>query len=190
MSKPISHLFYGTLGHIAFFGEEISSFIASSRNAVKIIAERIKDLDTREHIIKHKKVLSSKQMAEIRKKIEARTATIKEYKNYSMTLRFNKNRQAAVKEFWKDEKHRIEQGLPLTREWTNEQIQAILANSKPQYNGKTIQGHHTFSALKYPHLAGRSEVIYPVTFYEHLYYWHGGNFKNSVSGKPFRKSNK
>ena len=38
-------------------------------------------LDTREHTIKHKKYLSKKQIKEIKKKIEARTATMEEYKN-------------------------------------------------------------------------------------------------------------
>jgi len=35
-------------------------------------------------------------------------------------------------------------------------------------NGKPIQGHHTFSVSKYPHLAGKGEGIYPATDNEHL----------------------
>ena len=49
-----------------------------------------------------------------------------------------------------------------------------------------IQGHHSYSVSKYPHLAGKSAIIYPATFNEHLNGWHGGNFKNSKSGRPIK----
>lgn len=44
----------------------------------------------------------------------------------------------------------------------------------------------------YPQLAGKHEVIFPVTKDEHLHDWHGGNYKNSRPGKainhnPFRR---
>ena len=71
-----------------------------------------------------------------------------------------------------------------TREWSDAQRESILSGFRPKYNGKTIQGHHTYSAGRYPHLANRGEVFFSVTFDEHLYGWHGGNFKNSLPGKP------
>lgn len=112
---------------------------------------------------------------------------MEEYRNYMMTLRINRNRQQAIDNFWADEKTRLSFNLPPTRAWTNEQKEQILADIRPRLNGKPLQGHHTYSVKKYPHLAGRSEVIYPVAFYEYLYEWHGGNFKNSLPGKPINK---
>ena len=53
-------------------------------------------------------------------------------------------------------------------------------------NGKPIQGHHTFSVSKYPHLAGKGEGIYPATNNEHLNGWHCGNYSNSLPGKPIK----
>ncbi|WP_141687117.1 hypothetical protein [Fictibacillus enclensis] len=32
------------------------------------------------------------------------------------------------------------------------------------------------------------EIIYPVTFREHLYRWHGGSYKKSLPGKPLNDS--
>ena len=129
-------------------------------------------------------------MKEVSKKIDQRTATMEEYKNYTMTQRFNKRRQQAIDAFWKDERNRILSGQPWTRQWTEEQKAAILAKKRPKFNGKTLQGHHTYSASKYPHLSNRSEVIYPVTFDEHLYEWHGGNFKTSSPGKRINRKRK
>ncbi len=51
---------------------------------------------------------------------------------------------------------------------SNEQIEEVLNNNVPKYNGKAITGHHSYSASKYPHLADKGEVIYPATFNEHL----------------------
>lgn len=191
MSKSLSHLFYQTTGFILFHEKENADFVLSSNDAESIIAERTKDLDVSEHRIKNKKILSSKQMTIIRKKIKNRTATMKEYKNYSMTLRLNKRRQRAISNFWKEEKQRILSGKPWTRAWTEDQKNAILHDEKPKLYGKTMQGHHTYSVSKYPHLSDKSEIIYPVTFQEHLYEWHGGNFRNSTSGKRIiKKENK
>ena len=78
-------------------------------------------------------------------------------------------------------------GAP-TRQWNSQQTEDILNGRRPKYNEKTIQGHHTYSASKYPHLANRAGVIFPVTFEEHLKGWHGGNFKNSKPGKPISKA--
>lgn len=187
MSKPVSYYYVGTQGFLAFYGPELSLFRLSSEDAESIIAARTKGLDLREHSINNKKALSSKQMKEVKQKIAQRTATMEEYKNYAMTQRFNKRRQQAIDTFWKDERDRILSGKPWTRQWTEEQKETILAKRRPKFNGKTLQGHHTYSVSKYPHLSNRSEVIYPVTFDEHLYEWHGGNFKNSSPGKRIKK---
>ena len=133
------------------------------------------------------KVLSNKEMKEVSKKNDQRTATMEEYKNYSMTLRMNKNRKAAVEVFWVNERLRLISGEAPTRNWTHQQIQEILSGHKPKHKGKTIQGHHTYSVRKYPQLASKYEVIYPVTFEEHLYEWHGGSFKNSLPGRPIKR---
>ncbi len=183
MSKPVSHHFSGTRGHHGFYGNELSKFIDSRRNADDIIAERTKELDTKEHLICKKQYLSYHQMKRIKEKIASRSATMEEYKNYEMTKRLNDRRKKAVDRFWRMEQKRLLLGLAPTRAWTPEQRQDILAGKKPKFHGKTIQGHHTYSVNKYPHLADKHEVIYPTTFEEHLYGWHGGNFRNSLPGK-------
>ena len=184
MSKSISHHFSGTGGHKAFYGNDLSGFIDSRKTAEEVIKERTKDLDTNPHPILHKKVLSKKQMSKIGRKIDERSATMKEYKNYKMTERLDKRRKKAVKDFFRAEKYRLEHGLPTTRKWTPEQERYLRAGERPRFNGKTIQGHHTYSVKMFPHLADRHEIIYPVTYAEHLYGWHGGNFRNSLPGKP------
>lgn len=88
----------------------------------------------------------------------------------------------AVKDFWEDERERLMHHQPSTRKKTKEQRDAILAGQSPKHNVKTIQGHHTYSV----HLAGKSAIIYPATFNEHLNGWHGGNFKNSAPGRPIK----
>ncbi len=90
-----------------------------------------------------------------------------------------------IQNHWnKEERERIIKGESTTRNWTTEQIQDILNGRTPKYDGKPIQGHHSYSASKFPHLADKGEIIYPVTPNEHLKGWHGGNFKNSRPGEP------
>lgn len=47
-----------------------------------------------------------------------------------------------------------------------------------------MQGHHSYSVSKYPHLADCGEVIFLTTRNEHFNGWHGGNYKNSMPGEP------
>lgn len=187
MSKANSHLFLGTLGQVLNSERSKSDFLKSRKNAVTIIAERAKHLDTREHPIKNRKYLSNKQIKEIEQKIRSRTATMEEYKNLRMTQRLNAKRKMAVREFWIVERTKIQNNLPTTRNWTQQQKNDILARKRPKYNGKVMQGHHTYSVKNYPHLAGKYEIIYPVTYEEHFYGWHGGNWKNSLPGKQIKK---
>ena len=55
-----------------------------------------------------------------------------------------------------------------------------------KHSGKTIQGHHSYSVSKYPHLADKGEIIYTATFNEHFNGWLGGNFRNSLPGEPIK----
>lgn len=54
---------------------------------------------------------------------------------------------------------------------------------RAKFDGKILQEHHIYIASQYPHLANRSEVIFPATFSEHFYRWHGGNWKMSLPGE-------
>jgi len=177
MSKGKSGLFGGTVGA----NEAVLSV------GQVIIASRVKGLDLREH---PRKSLSVKQRKLIKEKIDNRTATPSEYNQYMSDKRFSERRKTGVNEFWKQERRRIKEGKATTREWSDVQSEAILRGFRPKYDGKTIQGHHTYSASRYPHLANRGEVIFPVTFDEHLYGWHGGVFKNSLPGKPISYTKK
>lgn len=175
MSKGISGLFAGTAGMRA----------TELQLAPDLIASRVKGLDLREH--PREKSLTAKQRRAIADKIRNRTATRTEYQQYASDIRFLNRRQTGVRQFWREEKARILNGQQPTREWSASQRQTILQNNRPKYNGRTLQGHHTYSASKYPHLANQGAVIFPVTFDEHLYGWHGGNFKNSLPGIPIRQ---
>lgn len=151
----------------------------------QILAERTEGLDLEEHPSKYKK-LSDKKMSELKQKMDDRTMTKKEYKQYRWNQRMDRRRDEGVRRFWDQEKLRIENGEPTTRDWTPEQKEAILNGEKPKYNGETIQGHHSYSVSKYPHLADKGEVIYPATRKEHFEGWHGGDWKNSEPGRPVK----
>ena len=186
MSKSNSGHFTGTNG------AKISRYTqsSSSKNTIlsesDIIASRVNGLDLREHPTKYKQ-LSRKKMSALRKKKENRTMTKKEYREYESNKRLVQRRDKAKLEFWNQEKRRIQNGEPTTRKWTPQQMHDIMHDKVPKHNGKTIQAHHTYSVSKYPHLADKGEVIFPVTFREHLYGWHGGNFKKSLPGKPINQ---
>ncbi|MED4212349.1 T7SS effector LXG polymorphic toxin [Priestia megaterium] len=154
--------------------------------AEDVIAERVKDFDLREHPVSYKQ-LSAKKMKELKLKIENRTITKKEYQSYIWNKKFARIRDKGVVEFWKQERIRILNGETPTRNWSNEQIEDILNKKRAKFNGQTLQGHHTYSAAKYPHLADKGEVIYPLTYKEHFYGWHGRNYKNSLPGKPIKE---
>ncbi len=175
MSKGNSGLFHSTTG-------EITAVLSHGQD---LIASRVAGMDLREH--PRDKSLSAKQRKEIAAKIKSRTATKSEYEQYYSDRRFSKRRKEGVRQFWVHEQMRILSGKETTRDWSKSQRQAILRSERPKYNGKTVQGHHTYSASKYPHLANQGAVIFPVTFDEHLYGWHGGNFKNSFPGRPIKK---
>jgi len=176
MSKCNSGHFKGTSG--------LKNSSLNNQLERDIISDRVKGLDLRQHPTKS---LTSKQMSAIRKKVAQRTANAREYRFLRHSERFLKRRRAGVKRFWEQERERIVNNHKTTRKWSAEQIRSILHGHPPKYKGKTIAGHHTYSASKYPHLANRGEVIYPVTFHEHFTGWHGGDFRKSKPGKPIKK---
>ncbi|MFC0611035.1 hypothetical protein ACFFF2_02740, partial [Scopulibacillus daqui] len=163
--------------------EQISE--VNTIKAEDIIAERAKNFDLKEHPISYKQI-SAKKMNELKLKIKNRTITKEEYKSYIWNKKFARRRDKGVIQFWKQERKRIKNGEKPTRNWSEKQIKDILNKKRPKFNGKTLQGHHTYSAAKYPHLANKGEIIYPLTHKEHLYGWHGGNYKNSLPGKPIK----
>ena len=169
--------FHGTTGERAFPTNHSSP-------EGDIIKDRVQGLDLRAHPVKYKSSLSLK---EIKKRILDRTASKDDFKKLDSHSRLDKRRKKGVNEFWKQERRRIMKGEKTTRNWTAEQRDAILHSRTPKVDGKSIQGHHTYSVSKYPHLANKGEIIFPVTFAEHLYVWHGGNFKNSLPGRPFKR---
>ena len=152
------------------------------RTPESIISERTKGLDLEPHPTNQGQ-LSPKKMKELKQKIADRTITREEYERYDWNKRFSKRRRDGVDLFWLDERKRLMNGEASSRAWTSSQRQDIIDGKKPTYNGKTLQGHHTYSASQYPHLANRPEVIFPATFNEHFYGWHGGNWKMSLPGE-------
>ncbi len=187
MSKTNSGHFSGTNG------DKISRYTSASKtehtkpSESDIIASRVSGLDLNAHPLKYKQ-LSAKTMTALRKKVQERSITRSEYKIYESNRRLSRRRDKGVDDFWKQEAKRLLSGERSTRDWTPEQKHDIIHNRRPKQNGKTIQSHHTYSVSQYPHLANKGEIIYPATFREHLYIWHGGNFKNSLPGKPIKKN--
>ncbi|MBO4637379.1 MAG: hypothetical protein J5685_09570 [Clostridiales bacterium] len=180
MSKSLSNHFHGTTGERRFLASQ-------GQTEGDIINERVQGLDLREHPVKYQSSLSKRK---IKEKIKNRTASRADYKKFDSMNRLAQRRKEGVKDFWKQERRRIKKGERTTRNWTAEQRNAILHNNIPKVNGKSMQGHHSYSVSKYPHLANKGEAIFPVTFAEHLYDWHGGNFRNSLPGKPFTRKRK
>ena len=106
-----------------------------------------------------------------------------EHAQYNWNKKMNNIRNKAVDDFWEKEIIRISEGKS-TRPWTTEQVARIQAGKKPQFNGQSLHGHHSYSVSRFPHLAGKHEGIWPASFKEHLYGWHGGNWKTSLPSKP------
>lgn len=176
MSKPSSGHFSGTTGaNHAKHDKDISSISVNKSDSTN-------SLDFREHPVKN---YSSTSIKKIRSKVDSRTATRNEYKKLEQSRRLANRRKAGVREFWRQERERLRNNQKGTRNWSAEQIRDIKAGRTPKLNGKPLQSHHTYTVNKYPHLANKGQIIYPVTFDEHFYGFHNGNFKNSLPGKPY-----
>jgi LXG domain of WXG superfamily/GHH signature containing HNH/Endo VII superfamily nuclease toxin len=167
-------------GHVVVSGKDR---VRRTTTAEQIIADRTKGLELKPHPIQEKQ-LSAKKMKELRMKIESRTITKAEYEQYIWNKKFAKHRASGVTDFWYQERQRILNNETPTREWNQEQLNDILNGKKPKVDGEVVQGHHSYSASQYPHLANKGEIIYPATPYEHFRGWHGGNWKKSLPGKP------
>lgn len=177
MSKPSSGLFEGTPGETAFYGD-----------AEAVIAERARGLDLTPHPIQRKE-LSTKKRREIRKRIENRTASRKEYEAYKWDRRFRKRRRKATDDFWSEEAKLLAQGLRGTRNWSESDRLLILSGKTLKWNGKSYELHHAYAAKLYPQLANRWQIIFPATHYEHHQGWHGGNYRKSLPGRRIRRIN-
>lgn len=156
-----------------------------STSPKEIIANRLQGFDLTPHPIQQKQ-LSSAKMNELKTKIKNRTITKDEYRLYDWNKRLSTRRSTGVKEFWNQERERLINGETPTRNWDANQTNNILNGKTPKVDGKSIQGHHSYSVSQYPQLANKGEGIYPATLNEHFNGWHGGNFKNSLPGEPIR----
>ncbi|MEK4005965.1 HNH endonuclease [Paenibacillus sp. FSL H3-0333] len=130
------------------------------------------------------KQLGYRTKKKFNKKVDNRTITKEEWKRLQWNKRLDSRRDEGVQKFWDQERARIRNGEQTTREWSQEQINDILNDKAPTFNGKTITGHHAYSVSKNPHLADKGEIIYPATFKEHLKRWHGNSYRKSLPGKP------
>lgn len=176
MSKPSSGHFSGTTGAIHAKHNQDVLATSSTKTDSKY------DLDYREHPVKNYR---STSINKIRDKVISRTATKNEYKKLEQNRRLANRRKSGIREFWRQERERLKNNQKGTRNWSAEQIHDIKAGRTPKLNGKSLQSHHIYAVNKYPHLANKGRIIYPVTFDEHFYGFHNGNFKNSLPGKPF-----
>lgn len=175
MGSGTSGLYSGTVGDTT-----------SEASAEDIIALRVVGFDLREHPIGQVQ-LSGKAKKVLSQKVVTRTATKEEYKRLQWDRRFSNRRKTGIKLFWKQERRRLLRGESGTRNWSPEQREAIISKKPVQFNGVTLQAHHTYSAALYPHLANKGEVIYPATSREHRESWHGGSYKKSMPGKRIRR---
>ena len=166
-------------------GKNTSFETSQYRTPESIIAERTRGLDLEPHPI-NRPLLSGKRMQELKQKFDNRTITKEEYDLYDWNKRFTQRRNEGIESFWRDERGRLSRGEKGTRNWSDDQMKDILSGKRAKFDEKTLQGHHAYSASKYPHLANRSEVIYPATFNEHFHGWHGGNWKTSLPGQRIK----
>ncbi|MDG4477768.1 hypothetical protein [Streptococcus parasuis] len=165
--------------------------VKNSRNATpktpeSIIADRVEGLDLTPHQTPYSQ-LSKKKATELRQKVKDRTITQEEYKRLDWNNRFQKRRKEGVDNFWLDERKRLMNGEEGTRIWSSEQQEQIISGRRPQFEGKTLHGHHTYNASQYPHLANNPNIIYPATYNEHLNGWHGGSWRKILPGERINK---
>ena len=191
MNHGNSGLAHGTNGAPQLTLENSDAIFVASANEsklalehiIKTLSERTKGLDLREHPSVHRQ-LGKAKLKTLEKKVKARRATKKEYKEYKWNVRFRERRKKGIKRFWRQERERLLRGERGTRNWSKEQRDAIIRGETPKFKGLYIIGHHSYSVVKYPHLADKGEIIYPATTREHFRGWHGGNYKKSTAGKP------
>lgn len=89
----------------------------------------------------------------------------------------NKERKAAVREAWKNERAHVRNGNG-TRDWSLSEQRQILAKGKA--NG--YEGHHMKSVREYPQYAGDSKNIQFLNRNEHVNGAHKGSTQNPTNG--------
>lgn len=175
MSKPSSGHFKNTQG-----------FKNHPAYSISIFEKRVSDLAEKEQFRPHptkQKQLSTKKLKDLRQKRDNRSISKSEYKALEWNRRLSRRRNEGIDKFWQLEKKKLRANLPGTRNWSKDQIAAILNGERPKYKEQTMISHHTYSVKDYPHLANRGDLIYPATFKEHKDGFHGGNYKQSKPGK-------
>lgn len=91
--------------------------------------------------------------------------------------RLSNERQNAVRNAWKQEKERVQEGKG-TRKWTPEQQKEIIERGSV----RGYEGHHMKSVNLYPEYASEPRNIQFLTEDEHLYGAHKGNYHNLTNG--------
>ena len=182
MSKSYCGLFSGTMGAL---NTQQALTLAVYNEIVSTIANNAKGHDLRQHRLPYK-IPSAKRLKNLRQKRDNRTITKQEFRELRWAERFKERRDKGVSNFWDAEKAKLLRGEKGTRNWTKEQRNDIINDRRPKFNGRVIQGHHSYSASKYPQLANLGGLIYPATFREHLYGWHGGTYRKSLPGMPIK----
>jgi hypothetical protein len=124
--------------------------------------------------------LSNSTRSALLEKVDSRTITREEWARLQWNERLTIRRQEGIDAFWDAERQRLTQGLPGSRDWSPEAVQSILDGGQP----RGIYSHHRYSVSLYAQLANDASTISPVTFYEHFYKWHGGNWSNPSHGVP------
>lgn len=87
-------------------------------------------------------------------------------------------RKDAVAKAWEKEAELVRQGRG-TRDWTVAQQQELLTEGKVS----GFEGQHMLSAKAHPEYAGDSNNIQFLTYEEHFYGAHKGNFRNQTEGR-------
>lgn len=128
--------------------------------------------------------LSAKEEAELQAKVRNRTISPEDWERLQFSRRLKNRRSRGVNRFWAEERRKLREGKPGTRNWTPEQREDILAGRTPKHGGEPIEGHHRHNVADYPDIADQADTIYPVTKDEHVNRWHGGDFQNDTSGQP------
>lgn len=130
------------------------------------------------------KQLSKKGRSELLDMVDNRTITREDWARLQWHDRLTIRRQTGIDEFWAMERQNLTDGLPGSRNWSPEALDSILSGGRPS----GIFGHHKYSVSHYPQLANDPYNIVPTTFNEHLYGWHGGNWRNASHGVPLNPS--
>lgn len=99
--------------------------------------------------------------------------------------KMDSQRQKAVADAWEREQELVLQGKG-TRDWSVGQQIELITTGKV----RGFEGQHMLNVSDHPELAGDERNIQFLTFEEHFYGAHDGNWKNSTEGKFDPETNK